>query len=251
MRRRQYTKEALVRAIEASATWQEVVYSLRGVSPKYAYLYIRRCALEFGLDISKLEAQIPNSGTKVKYTFDYLAPLVEKATTWSELCGFVGVQENEGNFKTLKAKMKSFGIDGQKFGSFYRKSTKNRRMTPLFDLLRYGVKVSSAHLRERLIRAGIKKRECEECGIDSWRGAPPPLELDHIDSNPLNNELENLMIRCSNCHGVETRRLRSEAALERKLGQIPERMFEDDLEADNEDSDLHQEELGDLAEIDD
>lgn len=31
-------------------------------------------------------------------------------------------------------------------------------------------------------------------------GQPIPIELDHIDGNPENNELDNLRLICPNCH---------------------------------------------------
>ena len=41
---------------------------------------------------------------------------------------------------------------------------------------------------------------CEVCGITEWRGQPAPLELDHCDGNPLNNQLDNVRLICPNCH---------------------------------------------------
>ena len=54
--------------------------------------------------------------------------------------------------------------------------------------------------RERLIEDGLKERKCECCGLSEWMGKPIPLELHHKDFNHYNNELDNLMIVCSNCH---------------------------------------------------
>ena len=51
-----------------------------------------------------------------------------------------------------------------------------------------------------LIEEGYKERRCEVCGLDEWMGKPIPLELHHKDFNHYNNELDNLMIVCSNCH---------------------------------------------------
>lgn len=41
---------------------------------------------------------------------------------------------------------------------------------------------------------------CEVCGISEWMGEPAPIELDHKDGNPLNNDLRNLRLICPNCH---------------------------------------------------
>lgn len=33
-----------------------------------------------------------------------------------------------------------------------------------------------------------------------WNGEPLRLQVDHIDGDPLNNELTNLRLLCPNCH---------------------------------------------------
>jgi Zn finger protein HypA/HybF involved in hydrogenase expression len=62
--------------------------------------------------------------------------------------------------------------------------------------------VGSATVRKRLIREGIKKNRCEDCGLDSWRGQPLRLELHHVNGVHTDNRLENLRILCPNCHAV-------------------------------------------------
>ncbi|GEM_PF-663278 len=59
-------------------------------------------------------------------------------------------------------------------------------------------------------KAGIRLRKnylidcrgyaCEVCGIREWMGQAAPIELDHKDGHPLNNELNNLQLICPNCH---------------------------------------------------
>lgn len=56
-------------------------------------------------------------------------------------------------------------------------------------------------LRKRLIKAGIKKKQCETCGnIGQWMGKPLTIELDHIDGDRSNHRIENLRMLCPNCH---------------------------------------------------
>ncbi len=52
------------------------------------------------------------------------------------------------------------------------------------------------------LRAGLKQKRCEECGIDSWMGQPVTLVLDHINGINNDNRLENLRILCPNCHAL-------------------------------------------------
>jgi hypothetical protein len=41
---------------------------------------------------------------------------------------------------------------------------------------------------------------CEECGIFEWNHKPIDLEVHHIDGNSDNNNLNNVMLMCPNCH---------------------------------------------------
>ena len=56
------------------------------------------------------------------------------------------------------------------------------------------------HVKQRLIAAGLKAARCEDCGIDSWHGAPLSLCLHHINGDGDDNRLENLQLLCPNCH---------------------------------------------------
>lgn len=60
--------------------------------------------------------------------------------------------------------------------------------------------VKSHTLKIKLIQDGLKKHECEECGLNNWNGKLIPLELHHVDGNRYNNSIENLQIICPNCH---------------------------------------------------
>lgn len=52
--------------------------------------------------------------------------------------------------------------------------------------------------REWLIREN--GRYCWVCKNSEWMGKPVPLELDHIDGDPSNNDRSNLQVLCPNCH---------------------------------------------------
>jgi 5-methylcytosine-specific restriction endonuclease McrA len=63
-----------------------------------------------------------------------------------------------------------------------------------------GQLVSTAPLKARLIREGLKEHRCELCLREAWNGRPIPLELDHINGKRTDNRLANLRILCPNCH---------------------------------------------------
>lgn len=55
-------------------------------------------------------------------------------------------------------------------------------------------------LKKKLLKSGLKKNECEICGISDWCGKTLNCELDHIDGIRTNHNLSNLRILCPNCH---------------------------------------------------
>jgi hypothetical protein len=73
-------------------------------------------------------------------------------------------------------------------------------LIPLDQLLVKSRRTSRGHLKARLIAAGLKKNECEECGLTEWRGAPIGLQLHHRNGDKTDNRLPNLQILCPNCH---------------------------------------------------
>jgi hypothetical protein len=69
-----------------------------------------------------------------------------------------------------------------------------------FERLKQGL------ISDRSLIRNILKREfgnkCFECELETWRGYPIPLEVDHIDGNAGNNTYLNLRLICPNCHSI-------------------------------------------------
>lgn len=58
-------------------------------------------------------------------------------------------------------------------------------------------------LRNRLIKEGLKKNECEMPGCkvgSTWLGKSISCQLDHIDGDRFNHRWKNLRMICPNCH---------------------------------------------------
>jgi Zn finger protein HypA/HybF involved in hydrogenase expression len=67
-------------------------------------------------------------------------------------------------------------------------------------LLVAGRRTARHHLRNRLVKAGLKQERCEDCGLGEWRGQPLRVTLHHINGDGYDNRLENLRFLCPNCH---------------------------------------------------
>lgn len=74
------------------------------------------------------------------------------------------------------------------------------RLEPIADVLSAGRQRSRAHVKVRLLAAGLKQQRCENCGLSDWRGAPISLELHHVNGDGDDNRLTNLRLLCPNCH---------------------------------------------------
>jgi AraC-like DNA-binding protein len=74
------------------------------------------------------------------------------------------------------------------------------KLEPIDDVLSAGRRRSRAHVKARLLGAGLKQQRCERCGLTDWRGAPISLELHHVNGDGQDNRLANLRMLCPNCH---------------------------------------------------
>ena len=71
---------------------------------------------------------------------------------------------------------------------------------PLEELLVAGPPRNRGHLRARILKAGLKEERCEQCGLDEWRGQSLRVTLHHVNGDPYDNRLDNLVFLCPNCH---------------------------------------------------
>lgn len=101
---------------------------------------------------------------------------------------------------TLNSYLNKFGIEY--VGNQSGKGKKGNEYKTAFEYIK-STCVKAPILRSKLIRDGIKKEQCEICGISVWQGVKLPLELHHKDGNHFNNDLDNLQILCPNCHSIQ------------------------------------------------
>lgn len=121
------------------------------------------------------------------------------------------IEENQSKAficKELKCKPETLNSYLEKMGIQYSgnqggKGIKTDRSYKTAKEYILGSCVKSYVLKEKLIRDGIKKEQCEICGVLIWQGVKLPLELHHKDGNHYNNNFENLQILCPNCHSIQ------------------------------------------------
>ena len=137
-----------------------------------------------------------------KYTKELLEEKVKNCYSFSELCKRLGLKSHGSNPKTLKKKMEEFGIDYSHFtGQAWNKNPENPVYIRVYSkTLDMNSSLSSAHVKDRLFKLGIKENKCEICGLSEWLGKPIKCELHHITGDPTDNRIENLQILCPNCH---------------------------------------------------
>jgi hypothetical protein len=136
-----------------------------------------------------------------RYTEQQVRDAVGSARSLAEALRALGLRAAGGNHRTLRKLIAHYGISIEHLDPRWAQRRAPRRSrTPLTEILVEGSTYSRGHLKDRLFDEGIKRRQCERCGLgDVWRGQPMSLILDHINGVPTDNRIENLRIVCPNC----------------------------------------------------
>jgi hypothetical protein len=70
-----------------------------------------------------------------------------------------------------------------------------------YKILLKGGSETSVKIVKQFLAINIGKF-CVLCQRKTWKGNPIPLILDHIDGNPMNNNISNLRLICPNCDAL-------------------------------------------------
>ena len=137
-----------------------------------------------------------------------LLEAVKVSTSWSGVMRCLGLAVAGNSVKVVKTLANELGLDVSHFkGHGWSKGMTGMpsppQMISLTEILveesRY---TSSKDLKRRLFKSGLKEKRCEHCSNTQWMGKEIPLQLDHINGIRSDNRIENLQVRCPNCHAL-------------------------------------------------
>lgn len=130
------------------------------------------------------------------FTRQEIEQFVSNSYSLASLANKLGYAEKGGSYlPTMKNMIEELNLDISHFtGQGWAKNN--------FDYSRFQKDkvVKAATAIDALIF--LRGHKCECCGMEEWMHEPIPLEVHHCDGSPLNNELENLMLLCPNCHAL-------------------------------------------------
>ena len=140
--------------------------------------------------------------SETRYSIDQLQQAIQNSFSWRAVCKNLGYYPDNANYQKIRKVAEGNKISFSHFlgKAIWKGKISCNRKDPKY-LLKIDKKYVSSHgLKNRLVRDGYKKHQCEKCKNIEWNGELIPIELHHVNGNRKDNRLENLQILCPNCH---------------------------------------------------
>ena len=140
-----------------------------------------------------------------RYTKEEFVSAWRASSSYSDVCFRLNLAYTSGVSRTLKSAALDLGLRREDMLP-PRKSgyIGGSGQAPLTEYLKRGVPwvKFGRTIKRRLFLEGIFDERCYGCGLEEWLGVPIPITIDHIDGDPSNNLIENLIPLCWNCHSL-------------------------------------------------
>lgn len=145
-----------------------------------------------------------------KYSKENFVKAIKNANSIKEALKNLNLRAAGGNYKVFHKYVKLYNLD---ISHFEARKLQNKALMlnaikntiPLSEILVENSTFNRTHLKNRLYKEGLKKRECEMPGCgqsEMWMGKKMSLILDHINGIHNDNRIENLRIVCPNCNAT-------------------------------------------------
>lgn len=140
-------------------------------------------------------------GKNQNFSVEEITNIVSKCESWRDVLTALGYSpDGGGTVKRLQKEFLENNIDTSHFKGQGHTKNIGKHKTPTEKYLNNEIKITAHKLRLRLLEDNIFEYRCSCCGLTEWLGHPIPLELHHKNGNKDDNSLNNLELRCPNCH---------------------------------------------------
>lgn len=123
-------------------------------------------------------------------------------TEVTQRCGFKTYKSGGGRDMVIK-RIRNMGLNTSHFkpnGRQYEKPPHNK-IIDYNDVLKKNSNANRTTVKEIVLREKLLEYKCNICGNnDTWNNRELSLQLHHKDGDSTNNEVENLVFLCPNCH---------------------------------------------------
>lgn len=140
---------------------------------------------------------------KYDWSKEKLCSTVNSANCWFDWLRVLGVPTRGCNYRTLKSKAATYGIDTSHFSAFTARASNGKRILKNRsdeEIFNDTTPIKVASVKREYISRILGFAHCEQCGIVKWNNKDITFELHHKDGNYKNNNLDNLILLCPNCH---------------------------------------------------
>lgn len=141
---------------------------------------------------------------KYDWSKERIESVIKDCDSLTQVLEKLDIPRAGNNSSTLRKKLEEYNIDYSHFTYGIKSKKGIENYVPVEEYLGTGKYIQTSKLKEKLIREGLKKNECENprcpCKNGYWLDNPLVCQLHHINGDSSDNRLENLQMLCPNCH---------------------------------------------------